>query len=422
MMSSTNPTTNSNSNNSNVNLKDLRSSEDLFESTIIQLRTCHQEQIKQLQHQLFDTKKRLDTATQQLDQANQTIVILEKKLKESNEQRNLVYKKYLDVQRNHDDLSTFKKSIVSMLEPTLTTNNGNVTTHVNTAAHTASHMNTNSIIQALHNSNNSNQSSNNNNQNNNANGSNGGSGVNQQTIASLTAGVADILERYEREEKITKRLQQQQQQLLSSSSASSYKTLSSSSSSSVSSSAQMGSKFSIQDFISPITSNNSNSTNTTSAPSLSSHLLNSGNNNNNNNGVGVGPYGRSAYFDSISRFNVGGTATNGTSSTSAGLSSSIGTGIGTGNDNLLSRVPQEKIEEVREELAQMTAEQLYNQTKQRLSGLEFADFARNIKKLNQQEQSVEETLRNVKQIFGNDKQHLFSQFQRLIRRGETPTS
>jgi hypothetical protein len=53
--------------------------------------------------------------------------------------------------------------------------------------------------------------------------------------------------------------------------------------------------------------------------------------------------------------------------------------------------------------------------KEQLDAGEFREFARNIKNLNGGAQTVEQTLANVRLVFGPNRPFLFSQLQRLIR-------
>lgn len=61
------------------------------------------------------------------------------------------------------------------------------------------------------------------------------------------------------------------------------------------------------------------------------------------------------------------------------------------------------------------AKSLYFQVKQTLSAQQFKQFANNIRQLNSGQQSVEETLQNIKEIFGSERQHLFIELQKLVK-------
>ncbi|KAL9643760.1 hypothetical protein ABK040_016062 [Willaertia magna] len=62
----------------------------------------------------------------------------------------------------------------------------------------------------------------------------------------------------------------------------------------------------------------------------------------------------------------------------------------------------------------MTAEQLYGITKKSLLPEEFKEFTGNIRKLNSGDQSVPITLQNIKQILGEERKFLFDQLKRVI--------
>jgi len=48
-----------------------------------------------------------------------------------------------------------------------------------------------------------------------------------------------------------------------------------------------------------------------------------------------------------------------------------------------------------------------------------SEFAKNIKLLNTGQQSVEQTLANVREIFGTSRPFLFQQLQRLVKQAST---
>jgi len=60
----------------------------------------------------------------------------------------------------------------------------------------------------------------------------------------------------------------------------------------------------------------------------------------------------------------------------------------------------------------------YQQVKRVLEPDQFREFSANIKKLNAGQQSVDETLEKVREIFGEHRPFLFAQLQKLIRQAE----
>jgi ABC-type transporter Mla subunit MlaD len=60
----------------------------------------------------------------------------------------------------------------------------------------------------------------------------------------------------------------------------------------------------------------------------------------------------------------------------------------------------------------------YQQVKRVLEPEQFREFSANIKKLNSGQQSVDETLDRVREIFGEHRPFLFAQLQKLIRQAE----
>mmetsp|Transcript_9822 Transcript_9822/g.36637 ORF Transcript_9822/g.36637 Transcript_9822/m.36637 type:complete len:266 (-) Transcript_9822:45-842(-) len=61
------------------------------------------------------------------------------------------------------------------------------------------------------------------------------------------------------------------------------------------------------------------------------------------------------------------------------------------------------------------AKTLYSQVKQALNAHQFKQFAANIRQLNSGQQSVDETLQNIQEIFGSERQHLYLELERLVK-------
>jgi len=70
----------------------------------------------------------------------------------------------------------------------------------------------------------------------------------------------------------------------------------------------------------------------------------------------------------------------------------------------------------------MDAATYYQQVKRVLEPDQFREFSANIKKLNAGQQSVDETLEKVREIFGEHRPFLFAQLQKLIRQAEEEAS
>merc|ERR1712061_932424 len=60
--------------------------------------------------------------------------------------------------------------------------------------------------------------------------------------------------------------------------------------------------------------------------------------------------------------------------------------------------------------------QFFRQARNNLSYEAFNEFLTNIKKLNNQQQTREETLDEARRIFGTELQHLFKEFEQLLNR------
>mmetsp|Transcript_85819 Transcript_85819/g.199492 ORF Transcript_85819/g.199492 Transcript_85819/m.199492 type:complete len:252 (+) Transcript_85819:88-843(+) len=64
--------------------------------------------------------------------------------------------------------------------------------------------------------------------------------------------------------------------------------------------------------------------------------------------------------------------------------------------------------------------QFFKKARNSLSYQAFNDFLANIKRLNQNDQTREETLEQARRIFGPEHQHLYSEFEQLLNRHASP--
>jgi predicted nucleic acid-binding Zn-ribbon protein len=282
--------------------------EEQYDISLKSLKQIHTDHVKYLQQQLYEYKKKYEQASASLEEATQRIVTLEKKLEESNEARNIIYKKYHDIQKHHANLNNFKQSIVGMLDKDQSVAGGsdiinNITNNIpntHTSAKKANVTFASNIIDSTEESTNRYSPT-------------------TTTTSKLSNFINDsqqLIDRSINTPDVTRTPHQQH-----------------------SSNKQ-----------SPITSNHK-------------------------------------YEYNLERITRSYTPTKSKHS----------------NDTLENTV---------------TVEQLYQQTKKVLSQSEFTDFARNIRKLNMREQSVDETLDNVQQLFGPERQYLFRQLCRIIKRSD----
>jgi hypothetical protein len=353
--------------------------EEKFEDAIQQLRTIHTEQLKQLQYQIYEYKKKYEHAIADLMQANEKIAVIEAKLVEVNESRDLIYNKYLDVKRNYDELSSLKTSVISMLE------GQRRESEVNLGADRSSMNNDNYK---------------------------GFSFIEKQTCSnSLSANGSSS--------KISLSLENNIE--------SNYRRVATPNR--VPSNDYINLKHAKVSFNLPsegaLPTIKQESHILPKSPSVASIIKQPNTEEKSNNLIDTSIRGHATNSFLSESKTTGDIQQSRPFTTSPQKTSTIMNNLDKDSNNLPSLRKEEPGSNVNqisfllkdEELPQITAEQLYLYTKKQLNSAEFNEFARNIKRLNQQEQSVEETLRNVSQIFGPDRQYLYRQFQRLVKKG-----
>ncbi|KAG2377931.1 hypothetical protein C9374_009016 [Naegleria lovaniensis] len=87
-------------------------------------------------------------------------------------------------------------------------------------------------------------------------------------------------------------------------------------------------------------------------------------------------------------------------------------------DNSTRRQNSLDIDMLNEDTEDGGAQELYLKVKKALTPEEFKAFSSNIRKLNMGEQSITTTLVNLREVIGEDRQHLYAQLKRAISSGE----